>query len=106
VSFDPGTVIKDEEIPAILCLHRRITFVTTNVMDFWRRVPAHSRYCIICMPLPAHRQNEIPGVLLKLLRHAVFRTARQRMGKVIRTTDSEILYYDVSPGPLLKISWS
>ena len=46
----PGSVIKDEAVPTILCQHRNATFVTTNVSDFWRRAPAHARYCIVCVP--------------------------------------------------------
>jgi len=102
----PGTVIKDEAIPAILCQHRQSTFVTTNVIDFWRRVTPHSRYCIVCVPLPAERQDEIPNLLLKLLRQQAFRTARQRMGKVIRASQSEILYYEVTRTSLAKVAWA
>ena len=88
----PGTVIKDEAIPAILCQQNNPTFVTTNAIDFWRRAPAHSRYCIICVPLPAERQDEIPDLILSLLHQEPFRTVRQRMGKVIRATQLEIAW--------------
>ena len=62
----PGTVIKDEAVPTLLREHRNATFVTTNASDFWRRVPAHAGYCIICAPLPAERQDELPGLIIKL----------------------------------------
>jgi hypothetical protein len=100
-----GTIIKDEAIPALLCQHRGAMFVTTNVSDFWRRVPAHSLYCVLCLPLPNERQSEIPYLVLKLMRHPAFRTTQQRMGKVIRITDAEITYYE-SPGfSLRKVAW-
>ena len=42
----PNTLIKDEAVPVLLRRAQQPTFVTTNVTDFWRRVPAHSRYSI------------------------------------------------------------
>ncbi len=38
----PGTIIKDEAIPTVLRRVLHPTFVTTNVDDFWQRVPAHT----------------------------------------------------------------
>ena len=52
VDLDPGAVIKDEAIPTYLRQLRGATFVTTNVTDFWRRVRADTRYCIVCLSLP------------------------------------------------------
>ena len=51
----PGSRILDEAIPVLLAQQKQPTFVTTNVTDFWRRVPADRRYCIICLPLPNER---------------------------------------------------
>lgn len=101
----PGTVIKDEAIPTILCQHRNATFVTTNVSDFWHRVPAHSRYCIVCAPLPTERQDELPDLILRLFRHRTFRTTRRRMGRVIRVNPSEIRYYEAGGRETLKAAW-
>jgi len=98
-----GSVIKDEAEPTILCQHRNATFVTTNVSDFWRRAPAHARYCIVCVPLPTERQDELPDLLFRLLRHATFRTARGRMGKVIRASRSKILYYKSGERAVVKV---
>ena len=106
ISVRAGTVIKDEAIPAMLCHHRPVTFVTTNVTDFWRRIPAHRRYCIVCLPLPTHRQTEIPDLLNRLLRQAQFQTARLRMGKVIRATWSEIQYYQIGQRTVTKLAWA
>jgi hypothetical protein len=77
----PGSVIKDEAVPTILCQHRNATFVTTNVSDFWRRAPTHACYCIVCVPLPTERQDELVDLLFRLLRHAAFRTARKGVRK-------------------------
>lgn len=40
----PGTGIKDEVIPRLLLQVNGATFVTKNVIDFWRQVPAHRCY--------------------------------------------------------------
>ena len=101
----PGTVIKDEAIPTVLCQHRGSTFVTSNVTDFWRKVGAHRRYCIVCLPLPNERQHEIPELLAALLRHREFRTVKQRMGKVIRANWSEIILYQVGCRTATKCPW-
>jgi hypothetical protein len=47
--FRPGSIIKDEAIPTLLRRAQRPTFVTTNVDDFWQRVPAHTRYGIVVL---------------------------------------------------------
>lgn len=48
----PGTVIKDEAVAGLLRQQRRSTFVTINERDFWRRIPADPRYCVVCFALP------------------------------------------------------
>jgi hypothetical protein len=51
----PNTRIKDEAIPMVLRRVRQPTFVTTNVADIWRRIPAHPRYSFVCVALPNER---------------------------------------------------
>lgn len=91
----PHSVIKDEAIPDLLRRQSRPTFVTINERDFWRRVTADRRYCIVCFPLPDSRVREIPPSLRAVLRRPEFRTKAQRMGKILRVTTEEILYYTV-----------
>ena len=57
-----GTLIKDDAVPMLLTQQKQPTFLTTNVTDFWRRVAADRRYCVICLPLPNDRQGEIPSL--------------------------------------------
>ena len=95
IDLRPHSVIKDEAIPDLLRSQSRPTFVTINERDFWRRVAADERYCIVCFPWPDSRVREIPPVLRLLLRRPEFRTKAQRMGKVLRVTTEEILYYTV-----------
>ena len=44
-------------------------------------------------------------LMLNLLRHAAFRTARLRMGKVIRASRSEILCYETGRPTPARLSW-
>ena len=90
----PNTLIKDEAIPMVLRRVRQPTFVTTNVADFWRRVPAHPRYSIVCVALPNERLHELPSLLRQLLRLPEFNTKAKRMGKVIRVSPSQLQYYE------------
>jgi hypothetical protein len=90
----PGTTVKDEAVPALLLDQSRPVFVTINEGDFWLKVRAHQRYCVICFALSAPRQKEIPGLLLRFWRHPEFRTYSRRMGKVIRVSSTEIQWYD------------
>jgi hypothetical protein len=89
----PNTVIKDDAMPVLLRNTRQPTFVTTNVTDFWRRVPAHSRYSIICVVLPNERLHEMPPLLRQLFRLSEFRTKDKRMGKVVRVSPRQLQYY-------------
>lgn len=101
----PGTVIKDEAIPTLLRQYRNATFVTANVSDFWRKLPAHARYSLVCVPVPTERQGENPDLLVAFHRHLAFRTVGQRMGKVIRLNKDEILYYVVNQRTVSRVAW-
>jgi hypothetical protein len=93
----PYTFIKDDAMPVLLRNSRQPTFVTTNVTDFWRRAPAHSRYSIVCVVLPNERLHEMPPLLRQLFRLSEFRTKGKRMGKVIRVSPRQLQYYE-GPG--------
>lgn len=92
----PGTVIKDDAIPALLRREARPTFVTINESDFWRKVAITEHFCIVCIALPDSRAGEIPALLQRLLHHPEFRTKAQRMGRVVRLTASSASYYTVN----------
>jgi hypothetical protein len=101
----PESVIKDDAIPMLLRTVKQATFITTNVSDFWQRVEADRRYCIICLALPNERLNEIPVLLRCLFRLSEFKTKAARMGKVIRVSRSGIWYYQVSDNIVYHLSW-
>lgn len=88
----PHSVIKDDGIPELLRQQSQPTFVTINERDFWQKVEADARYCIVCFPLPASRVRDIPDMLRSLFRRPEFRTKTQRMGKVIRVASEDLRY--------------
>lgn len=89
----PGTVIKDEAIPTLLRRFKQPTFITINDTDFWRRVPADTPYCIVCLELTTAQAHEIPDKLRQLFRLSEFKTKRARMGKVVLASPRRIQYY-------------
>jgi len=101
----PHTLIKDEAIPALLIRERQPTFLTTNVTDFWQKMAAHDRYCIVCLPLPNERQPEIPGLLRRLLRLPLFKTKAARMGKVVRVSATGVRFYQVGNAAVQTLLW-
>jgi hypothetical protein len=98
-----GTIIRDDTIPALLHRVRQPTFVTTNVTDFWRCVPAHSRYSIVCVVLPNHRLHELPALLRRLFNMPEFKTKARRMGKVTRVSHRQIHYYETHAEHIIHI---
>ena len=100
-----GTIIKDEAIPTLLQQAKQPTFVTTNVFDFWRRVSAHPRYCIVCFPLPNERLSEIPNRLRRLFHLPEFKTKAARMGKAVLAGRQQIQYYEIGSRRICTLRW-
>jgi len=94
VTLRPGTVIKDEAIPALLLQAVQPTFVTIKVTDFWKKAPPHSGYCIIAVALSKERAREVPDLLRRFFRLPAFKTQALRMGKIIRLAPNRIRYYE------------
>jgi hypothetical protein len=101
----PGSVIKDEAIPACLQQVKGATFVTTNVADYWRHIPAHAGYSIICLSLPNERLREVPTLLRQLFRLPELKTKAARMGKVVRVSRRQVQYYTVGSSRLHTLAW-
>ena len=89
----PGTVIKDDAIPALPHQQRHATFLTINEANFWRKVATGDRFCVVCFALPDSRAREIPNLLRAVFRLSTFRTKTRRMGKVLRGTPTTTSYY-------------
>ncbi len=89
----PETVVKDDAVPMLLRRQPQPTFVTINVRDFWRKVEADTRFCVVCLALSDSEVKEISPVLKQLLRNPNFKTKAKRMGHVIRCSNAAISYY-------------
>jgi hypothetical protein len=102
----PDTIIKDEAIPTLLRRTQRPTFVTTNVDDFWQRIPAHTRYAIVCLVLPDERLQETSSLLRQLFSLPDFKTKARRMGKVVRVSRGQLEFYDIRAHHIIHVpSW-
>jgi len=95
----------DDAIPMLLRQQKQPTFVTTNATDFWRRVPADRRYCVLCLPLPNERQGEIPTILRRLFRLPDFQTKSARMGKVVHASETRVPFYQVGEERAWTVEW-
>jgi hypothetical protein len=89
----PGTIIKDEAIPALLGQAQQPIFVTINVTDFWQRAELSAKYCLVCVALTDSQTEQIPELLRRLLRHPEFRTRTARRGKAVRLTSTQASWY-------------
>ncbi|MBN1993560.1 MAG: hypothetical protein JW953_12745 [Anaerolineae bacterium] len=98
----PDTVIKDDAIPELLRQQKQPTFVTINEKDFWRKVTINDQYCVVCFAISDARAGEIPQSLRSLFRRPEFKTKAKRMGKVIRVTKEEIIYYTFDRRQLIR----
>jgi hypothetical protein len=103
--FQPHTIIKDDAIPRLLCRENKPTFVTINVKDFWRKIPANDRFCIICIAWSDSRANSIPAALRTIFKLPAFATKSARMGKIVRVGEA-ITYYSRDEGEVnVEIVW-
>lgn len=98
-------LFKDDSIPTLLRTVKQPTFLTTNVSDFWRKMPAHSTYCMICFDLPNERIPEIPRLLRGVLRFPEFKTKAARMGKIPQIRHNHIDYYAVGSKQIFTLNW-
>ena len=89
----PNTVIKDDNIPALLRSVSSPTFVTINVFDFWRKVQPHQDYCVVTIDLSQSAASPLPTILRNLFKKPQFSTKAARMGHVIRVQQEKIRFY-------------
>ena len=94
----PHTRITDDVIPVLLRQLKAPTFVTINHEDFWRKIPADSGYCVVCLKLTSRRSSEVPEALRAILTRPEWRTKHGRMGNVIFVSGRRIAYYYTKQG--------
>lgn len=69
------------------------TFVTINVTDFWKTIRPHRNYCIINVDIPQDESYRLPQILRRVLQLSAFNSKTNRMGKIIRVSDTKIRFY-------------
>lgn len=92
----PGTIIKDEAIPALLHAERECTFATINESDFWRKVAITANFCVVCIAVPDDQADKVSEMLRAVLQIPAFRTKAGRSGRVIRATQDVTQFYDAA----------
>jgi hypothetical protein len=90
----PASVIKDDNIATVLLTVRNATFITINVIDFWRKMLPHPGYCILTIDLAQGDFDEFPTQLRRLFTLPLLKTRSMRMGKVMRVQTNRIRYYE------------
>lgn len=100
----PASVIKDDNIAHLLHGQNQPVFITINESDFWRKIEAHPRYCIICFALPNSRAPEISSTLRNLFSLPQFNSRSKRMGNVIHISPGQtIRYYSQNSSQIITI---
>jgi hypothetical protein len=100
----PNSIIKDEAVPTLLIRANRPTFVTINVVDFWKKAQPHPSYCIVSIELPKERIREIPNLVRRLFQIPQFQNRTSRLGTVVRLSPSKIEYYEADRQTYI-LSW-
>lgn len=101
----PGTIIKDEVIPALLRQAKQPTFVSINHPDFWRRAAAEKSYCLVCLKLTTDQTDRLPALLRRLFSLPEFKTKSARMGKVALVSARGAQYYGANKNVIHFLNW-
>jgi hypothetical protein len=97
----PGTIIKDEAIPSLLCQQRLPTFVTINANHFWQKIGADRRFCIVCFKVLDKDVPAITRLLRLLFRKPEFNSKTRRAGHVFRMNIHErVQFYSSDNGQI------
>jgi hypothetical protein len=91
--------------PVLLGRQRQPTFVTIDERDFWQKIAIAPGFCVVCFAFSDSQAKAIPPLLRQLLRHPAFRTKAQRMGRVIRVTNTSISYYTWNDRTVRAFDW-
>jgi hypothetical protein len=91
----------DDNILPFLVRLKQPTLLTRDEGFFDRRL-AHSRYCLAWFEVDA---GQTAFWIRRFLRHPLFRTNTQRMGKVVCIAPRGIAYWSKDAQRLTKASW-
>jgi hypothetical protein len=92
----------DEDIIPFLLTLKRPCFLTRDE-DFFQRHLLHARYCLAWFNVAT---DETAFFIRRFLRHPLFRTQEQRLGKVIRVHASGLEYWARGAARLTAVDWS
>lgn len=104
VELRPGEHILDDRIPEILLTLTKPAFVTLD-SDFWNVDLCHPGYAILYFALSDDDQDQVPHLLMELLKLDPFKTRARRMGKVVRVGKTLIQYWQRGSNTLHEIPW-
>jgi hypothetical protein len=90
-----------EEIIPLLHRLRQPTFFTRD-HGFYHPALLHAGYCLVYLEVGA---DEAAEYIRRLLRHRVFRTRSQRMGRIVRVRPSGMGYRQVYAREEHALSW-
>jgi hypothetical protein len=88
-----NSLIKDDSIPTLLHQVARPTFVTINVVHFWRVIQPSRAYAVVCIELPLSQIRDVSVWLRRYLAKPDFKTKARRMGTVALLRPTRIEYY-------------
>lgn len=91
---------RNDVIPLLHTL-RRPTFFTRDV-DYYKTDLLHAGYCLVYLDVLA---DEAAEYVRRLLRHPLFRTQTQRMGKVIRIRPGGLSWWEAGAKAERVVSW-
>lgn len=103
IGVDIGWSGMKDENDVITLLHslRRPTFFTRD-RDYYDERLLHANYCLVHLDVFA---DETAQYMQRFLRHPVFRTRSNRMGKVVRVRHGRLSYWRVGADEEAKIGW-
>ncbi|MBM3236988.1 hypothetical protein FJZ31_11915 [Candidatus Poribacteria bacterium] len=103
-SSRPFEVIKDDRVLQILRELKRPTFVTID-SKFYDKRHCDKRYCLVYFVLTPLEQNQLPGLLRRLLQLPFFNTRAARMGKVVRVSKTGVRYWQLNDDEEYNLEW-
>jgi hypothetical protein len=81
--------------------HSKATFHTLDE-DFFKQRFLHADYCIILYEVSL---SDLVGCVVNLLRHPIFNTHANRLGKIIKVNLHYITYWDITDRKIHKLTW-